>query len=404
MRNLSTIIVEKPSPTNNSVTRILEITTVGITARAFLQPMFKELLNMGFAVSYAATDDEDARYTAQACQLPFFPVYISRGISWRDALTIYKLYRYIKREKFDVVHTHTAKAGFTGRLAAYLAGVPCIVHTAHGLTVHAGLPTIIAKFYLALERFIARRTTRFIAVTSLVKEALLKQGIVNETNCVVIPNCIDETRFQPALVNTARCKAVWQDFAYANKTIIGTAARFVEDKGLVELVMAHAALLKQAPETYLALAGNGPLRDELAKLVAQLGTQARVVFLGWLSDVPAFLATLTIFCAPTRREGFGCNVLEAQAMHCPVVTSRIRPLTDLLPMNSVAFVDLAPCEEMAQSLTATLIELLHNTTHLNQMADMGQSNAQHYDQAHYRQNIHQFFQELVISMTHNAVL
>ncbi|MBR5946129.1 glycosyltransferase, partial [bacterium] len=89
--------------------KVLEITTVGITARAFLIPLFEELKELGCDVTYASTPDFDAEETVKAANVPFFPVYISRTISPKDLISFWKLYRFIKSEKFDVVHTHTAK-------------------------------------------------------------------------------------------------------------------------------------------------------------------------------------------------------------------------------------------------------------------------------------------------------
>jgi len=115
--------------------KILHVCTVGITARTFLLPIFKKLQSEGYNVTFACTDDDDARFV-ESQGIPFFPVKISRNISVTDLAAIFKLYNFIRKNKFLLVNTHTAKAGFTGRTAAWLARVPVIIHTAHGLVVH----------------------------------------------------------------------------------------------------------------------------------------------------------------------------------------------------------------------------------------------------------------------------
>ncbi len=145
----------KASSTSERRVALLQVCTVGITARAFLLPLLQRLQRDGYDVWLACTDDADARWVA-GHGIPFFPVTISRRISPRDLCAIVRLYRFIRQRRFLIVNTHTSKGGFVGRVAAWLARVPCIIYTAHGYTVHAFQPRLVQWFYTLLDNWIGQ--------------------------------------------------------------------------------------------------------------------------------------------------------------------------------------------------------------------------------------------------------
>ena len=369
--------------------KILEITTVGITARAFLVPLFEELKEEGLDVTYASTPDFDALETVKAANVPFFPVYISRSISPKDLVSFWKLYRFIRSEKFDVVHTHTAKAGFVGRMAASLAGVPTILHTAHGLTVHPGLSSFKKKLYLFLERFAAKRTKKFICVTKLVEDSLVEQGITEREKCVIIPNfagpSYDPNKVDPARIEKLRAKLGLPQGAF----LLTCAARLVDDKGLSESI----SVLHDLPKNvFLAIAGDGPKKDKLQKLAELLKVEDRVRFLGWVDtfDMPALLSQTDVFISATKREGFGVGIIEAQAMGLPVITSHIRPITDLLAPDSALFIDPATKESTREGILNSAKELLQDEQKRKVLSEKALENARKYSLQNYRANVRSF--------------
>lgn len=371
--------------------KILEITTVGITARAFLVPLFEELKEEGHDVTYASTPDFDALETVKAANVPFFPVYISRSISPKDLVSFWKLYRFIRKEKFDVVHTHTAKAGFVGRMAASLAGVPTILHTAHGLTVHPGLSSFKKKLYLFLERFAAKRTKKFICVTKLVEDSLVEQGITEREKCVVIPNfagpSYDPNKVDPARIEKLRAKLGLPQGAF----LLTCAARLVDDKGLSESI----SVLHDLPKNvFLAIAGDGPKKDKLQKLAELLKVEDRVRFLGWVDtfDMPALLSQTDVFISATKREGFGVGIIEAQAMGLPVITSRIRPITDLLASDSALFIDPSTKESTREGILQAASQLINDEQKRRVLSQKAKENAQKYSLENYRANVRAFIQ------------
>ena len=355
----STVTNVKVSSTSDLAIPVLHVCTVGITARAFLLPILQRMRADGYAVWLACSDDADARAAARH-GISFFPVHISRNISPWDLLAVLRLYRFMRRMRFVIVNTHTSKGGFVGRLAAWLARVPCIIYTAHGYTVHAAQPRLVQAFYRLLDNWIGRRTSLFISVTERVKDAIIELGSARADNSICIYNGIDFARFTPAALDPQHVAARRQQWDVdGNTVVIGCASRLVPDKGLDLLLDAFAQVLPTAPDAILVIAGEGPLRALLQQQAEARGISARVRFLGWQDDMPELMACFDLFCLPTLREGFGYVFLEAQAMGVPVVATAIEPLTETMTHGETALL-VAPHDTV--QLVQALTRLVQNST------------------------------------------
>jgi glycosyltransferase involved in cell wall biosynthesis len=360
---------------------------VGVTARVFLLPVLKRLQEEGYQVWLACTDDDDARYVA-AAGIPFYPVTISRKISLRDIVSTWRLYRLIRKHKFDVVNTHTAKAGFTGRLAAWLARVPCIIHTAHGLTIHEYLSRPVRAFYAFLERWIGKRTTAFITVTDKIRNDLVSHGISQPDNTCRIYNGIDFSLF-PGSSDAHTVRSGWD--IPENAVVVGAVSRLVPDKGLEDLLDAFARLNTEFPDAVLVIAGDGELRSALETRASDAGTSGNIRFLGWRNDIPAVMSGFDIFCLPTLREGFGYVFLEAQAMGTPVVATKIDPLTETMADAAVFVSPHSPAE-----LSRALSNLISDTDHRNRLAIAGRQRVREkFDQRNQLDEIVELYGKLL---------
>lgn len=316
--------------------RVLHVTTVGITARAFLLPLFKRLQREGYDVTFACTDDQHARHVEQQ-GVRYKPVFISRAITPWDLVSILQLYWLIKRDKYALVHTHTSKGGIVGRMAAWLASVPCVVHTMHGTVYHQYQPAIQRRLFRRIERLAARVTTVFIAVTDKVKEDMVSARIADAEHICRIYNGLDTTAFSPDAVDPRerqRLRAAWA--CDADTVVIGAVARLVPDKGIEDLLRAFQIVRGQCANTVLVIAGEGGLRQALEQLASTLDIAAHVRWTGWCDNVPVLMSAFDVFCLPTLREGFGYVFLEAQAMGLPVAATRIEPLTETMKDGETA--------------------------------------------------------------------
>jgi glycosyltransferase involved in cell wall biosynthesis len=256
---------------------------------------------------------------------------IRRTVSpWSDALATLKLYRYLRRGKFDVVHTQTAKAGVVGRLAARLARVPVVIYTAHAFPFHEYLSAWRMRLYAFLERLAAHLCDLIVVDSEAVKQRGIQMRVAPPESIRVIPMGIDTDLFDPYKYAGERQSIRAELGLSSDKIVVGTIARLVPSKGLECMLYAMERLAKRHPGIQCVIVGDGPLHDELILLTRKLNLENLVVFAGYRRDVARVLAAIDIFMLPTQREGFGVAVAEAMSMGIPVVTSRISPLTEIL--------------------------------------------------------------------------
>ena len=315
---------------------ILEMSTESSVQVAFILPLAQYLRKQGHQVVLACSDDpgEAGQSLVELLRRQGFEVQIlpiCRHISpFQDLWSVLKLYRFLRRRRFDVVHVQTAKAGMIGRVAARLARVPVIVYTAHAFPFHEYLRPWWVRLYALLER-LASRLCDVIAVDSeCVKGRGLAYKVAAPDHIRVIPMGIDTERFYPAKYRAER-ENIRADLGLrSDATVIGAVARFVPDKGLDTLLQVVSLLVKRFPDIQCLLVGDGPLREELQSLSAKLGLDRQVIFAGYRTDIPRVLAAMDLYMLPTRREGFGVAFAEAMSMEVPVIASRIAPLDEII--------------------------------------------------------------------------
>jgi glycosyltransferase involved in cell wall biosynthesis len=237
---------------------------------------------------------------------------------WWDLRGMIRLYRFLRRERYMVVHTHTSKAGFVGRLAAWLAGAPVVLHTLHGFAFHERTPRATRTFYSTLERLAARWCDRIIAVTEFHRRWALELGICREENIVAVPNGIAIPQPSGAAMKVRRG---WN--VQPGELILLTAGRLAPEKGLEDLIEAAAMLQSAGRPFRVILAGDGPMRAQLEALAENRGAAGRVAFLGYREDVADLLAACDLVVLPSVREGLSIALLEAMAAGKPIVATRI---------------------------------------------------------------------------------
>ena len=241
-----------------------------------------------------------------------------------DTRALVAIYRQIRRGGYDIVHTHISKGGILGRLAARCAGVPVVVHTYHGRVeeVHGG--SLKSRFFRSCERRAAAWSDVLIAVSEETARLCLRGGIGVTDQYRVIHNGIDLRYFI--------------DYRSVDQTrpnveggpIIGTIGSLKGEKGLDVLLRALPGLVRRYPRIQLCAIGDGPLRAPLLEKAQQLGIGDRVHFPGIVADVRPWLALFDLFVTPSIREGLPTVLLEAMAMGCPVVASRVGGVPEII--------------------------------------------------------------------------
>lgn len=247
----------------------------------------------------------------------------------RDLLTLWKVYRLIRHFKPHVVNTHTAKAGFVGRVAAWMAGVPVIVHTFHGHVFHGYFSPLKTRFFILLEQISARMSDTIITLTEgQLADLADKYRIAPRDKFTIMGYGLDLGVFARAPRKTGEFRHVWNiPPAALLVTIVG---RLVPVKNHALFLNAAARVLEQMPEARFAIVGDGELREDLEAQTEALGIRSAVTFTGWQREVVPIYADSDLLVISSLNEGTPFTVIEALATGCPVVATSVGGLPDFL--------------------------------------------------------------------------
>ena len=246
----------------------------------------------------------------------------------RDWTAFWALVRLIRSFRPHVVHTHTAKAGALGRLAAAFCRVPVVVHTYHGHVFEAYFSALATRAVVAVERMLAWRSDALVAVTERVRRDLLARGIGRDHRVVVVPLGFD---LAPMLAAPARRGELRRELGLAPETpLVGIVARLVPVKAHETFLQAARAVMPARPDVVFLVVGDGERRTALEAMARELGLAARVRFLGWRADLDRLYADLDVVVLTSRNEGSPVALIEAMAAGRPVVSTRAGGVEDVV--------------------------------------------------------------------------
>lgn len=249
---------------------------------------------------------------------------------WQDLVALVKLVRLLRELRPTVVHTHTAKAGTLGRIAALVARVPVRVHTFHGHVFHGYFRPAVTRAFLAVERMLARATTRVVTVsTGQARELVDEYRICPADKMRVVPLGLELDRFAPA--RTAHLRGELRaELGLGAEPVVAVVGRLVPIKDH-ELLLRAAARVAEAGEPFhLAVVGGGPLEPRLRELAAELGLERRVSFLGWRRDLDRIYAGCDVVALSSRNEGTPVCLIEALAAGRAVVSTDVGGVREVL--------------------------------------------------------------------------
>lgn len=308
-----------------------------------------------------------------------------------DLKTLITIYNFLRREKFDIVHTHTSKAGLLGRLAAKIAGVPIIIHTPHGHVFFGYFGRLKTNIFILLEKLASRMTDIIITLTNSEKEDYLKYRIAPEHKFTVIYSGVDLNRFMQRASEEAQNFKI--ELGIPEKSsIVGTVGRLVPVKGLEFLIKAAKLVIQKFPDTFFILAGDGHLGQNLKKQASELGIEKNIIFLGWRDDVARIISTYDIFVLPSLNEGMGRVLVEAMALGKPIVASGIGGIPDLVTHGRNGF--LVPPKNPEQLANYIQI-LLENKEQREKMGQAGKKIAVNFSKEIMVERIAELYRELM---------
>jgi glycosyltransferase involved in cell wall biosynthesis len=252
----------------------------------------------------------------------WFPSIVRQVNPIRDLQALFQLWRLFRRERPEVVHTHTAKVGIIARWAARLAGVPYIFHTSHGFGFNDFQSALERKLYIGLERVTARITTKLFMVSYANAETAEKIGMARPGEWILARDAISVEEFmQP----TPKRQKLRQWKVPEDKLIVGMVACFKEQKSPEDFIEVAARVLQKTERAHFVMAGDGDLRPSVEDRIRKHGISDHVSLLGWQreSEMPELYNNLDIVVLTSLWEGLPCVFSEAMACELPIVATNV---------------------------------------------------------------------------------
>ncbi|MBW2588056.1 MAG: glycosyltransferase family 4 protein [Deltaproteobacteria bacterium] len=334
--------------------RVAHVTTVDLSLRYLLLNQLQRIQSEGYEVFGISADGPDVP-VLEAAGIRHFAVPMTRRITpIADLRCLWALVRIMRRERFDVVHTHTPKAGLLGQLAARIAGVPIVANTLHGFYFHDDTKPWLRRFYIWMERVAAKCS-----------DTILSQNRE-------LGNGIDVARFDRRRLTDSSLEDLRREIGLdADAPVIGFVGRLVEEKGILDLLQAATAVIEAIPNAQLLIIGpyDEEKPDALRPDVAErYGVAANCRFAGMRNDMPELYALMDVLVLPSYREGFPRAPMEASAMGVPSVVTDIRGCREAVDHGENGL--LFPVGD-ADALARSLIELLRDDERRARMGETG---------------------------------
>jgi len=307
--------------------KVAHIATSDLSLVYLLLNQLSHFRDAGYDVTGIAARGPSAEILAGA-SVPFIAIPVSRRFGpLSDLRAVIELYRILKREQFDIVHTHTPKGGLLGQYAALAAGIPLRVHTIHGLYFPG---TMLPKHrwrYVWLERITMAFSHHNFSQNPEDVTVAVDERIVRRDRIELLGNGIDLTRFDPGSHLEGARQALRAELGFDDRTVVvGMVARLVAEKGYLEVFEAVKTVKARVPEArFILIGGFEDKPDALTPdALVRHGIDDVTTFLGHRDHIERFYAAMDVFMLPSHREGFPRSVMEASAMGLPCIVTDIR--------------------------------------------------------------------------------
>jgi glycosyltransferase involved in cell wall biosynthesis len=311
--------------------KILYITRVPITAKQFILPLANRLRDRGNHVEFAFGPGEglsEMEASGFPCTLLSMD---KKSDSLRNVGVVGQLTRLINERHFHVVHTYTPFMGLYGRLAAFKASAPVIVHSVVGSLLASGVPVVHRLMYLASELLTSRIVDLFITLNDADAQAMVKYRLAPAEKVVSLKYeyGVDLNEFSPEAIETTRLEALRKKHDLEDKIpVIGFVGRMIGPKGILDLFEAYQIIRSNGIKAKLLYLGDVLTTDKDAQASIRLRNSVEsaslgddVIFLGFQKDVPLYLSLMDVVVLPSHHEGFPRIPVEAGAMGKPSVST-----------------------------------------------------------------------------------
>ena len=274
----------------------------------------------------------------------------------KDIKAYFGLKAYFKKSNFDVVHTHSSKAGIIGRAAAWTAGVPFVVHTIHGQAFHRYEKWWKNSFYILLERCASKRCHRILAVAEAMINQAVENKIVQREKCKVVYSGMEIESFLNAKPDLELKKKFGIE---ADALVVGTLARLFHSKGYAHIAKIAKEVIRKIPNTVFLLIGDGILRDRLEKEIVEAGLKEHFVFAGLIypEQIPRYLSIVDVLVHLSLREGLPRSVVQSLASGKPAVAFNLDGTPEVLTNGKTGYItELHEIDKVTEYLITLLLD------------------------------------------------
>ncbi len=326
----------------------------------------------------------------------FLPSLVRDICPMSDLTALWQLFLIFRRQKPDVVHLHSSKAGFLGRVAAFFAGVPRILYSTHGHIFYGYFSPLKTKIFIMMEKFGGYCGDVLITLTEQEKKDFISLHILDEKKIEVVANGLDLTPYQKNREQAYRSFRGEHHLA-EDTLVIGWIGRFEQVKRPDLFIRVMASLKKvcrkRGGQLNLSgvMVGDGSMKEKTEEMIKEEGVQEDILLTGYLNSTVAVTQSIDILCLTSENEGFGMVVLEAMAAGKPVVSFDVGGVKDLIVEGETGF--LIPFDDV-EKMAETLLLLSEDKKLMYKMGEKGQAEAEKYTLSAMVQNLELLYDKI----------
>jgi glycosyltransferase involved in cell wall biosynthesis len=380
--------------------KLIRITTAPISLNVLLPGQMRYMNEHGFEVVMVSSDGPELEKVKQqeACRHHIIPM-TRRMTPFGDLKCLWQLYKFFKKEKPDIVHSHTPKAGLLAMLAAKLAGVKLRVHTIAGLR-YVTTKGFARKVLVFMEKLTGKAATHVWPNSNSLKQFIVENKLVKPAKLEVIgfgsSNGVRLARYSVAALDAKKIKETEAHIGYDDQLIYFlSVGRIVHDKGIEELLSAFIKVYDTNNRVRLVLVGAyedevDPVSNKAKELIK---THDGIIMAGWSDTVEYYMSRAYALIHPSHREGFPNVLLQAGAMRCPIICSKIEGNIDIVNHQQTGLIFEVKNEEQ---LVEQMLFAINNPAIIKEYAQKLRLHIeQHFDQPILHNLLHKKYLELL---------
>lgn len=355
--------------------KIAHITTIDVSLRSLLLNQLLSIQQAGYQVVSISSPGAHVS-VIEAAGIRHIPVPMTRNLTpLADLLSLFRLYRVMHQERFDIVHTHNPKPGLLGQLAARMAGVPIVVNTLHGFYFHDYMHPLWRRFYISMEKIAAHCSDLILSQNQEDIQTALKEGICHPEKIEYLGNGIDLTRFDPDRISHAAVQRKRAEVGLPKEAqVVGFVGRLTaRRKGFLDFLAAGRQVVQRLPNIRFLIVGDADYgKPDAAQPAAakNYGIEDHCLFLGRRpnEELPALYTLMDVLVLPSLFEGLPRAVMEASAMRVPAVATDVKGNREAIEHGRNGL--LVPLGDV-QSLSNAIVELLTDREKARCMGEEG---------------------------------